>query len=90
MLPIPSWTLASDDSYTLNFAQPAKFADDGKINAWAKQSVYYANAKGIILGTSNEMFSPAANAARQEALTIAVRMAEKLKGEAVDYTKGEA
>jgi len=86
---IPGWTLASDDSYTLNFAQPAKFADDGKINAWAKQSVYYANAKGIILGTGNNMFSPAANAARQEALTIAVRMVEKLKGESVDYTKGE-
>ena len=86
---ITGWTLADDASYTLNFTQPTKFADDARISSWAKPSVYYANAKGIIAGTGNNRFSPADNAARQEAIVIAVRMVEKLKGEKVDYTKGE-
>ena len=87
---IPGWTLESDGNYKLNFTQPAKFADDAKINTWAKPSVYYANAKGVILGTGSNMFSPADNAARQEAVIIAVRMVEKLKGVMVDYTKSDS
>jgi len=46
-------------------------------------------ANGVINGTGNNMFSPTVTASRQEALIIAVRMVEKLKGKTVDYTKGE-
>ena len=46
------------------------------------------NAKGIINGVGANMFSPGDNAARQEALIIAVRMVEKLKGKTLDYTQG--
>jgi len=46
-------------------------------------------ANGVINGTGNNMFSPTVTASRQEALIIAVRMVEKLKGKTVDYTKVE-
>ena len=85
---IPGWTLAADNSYTLNFTQPAKFADDNKISEYAKTSVYFMNVKGVINGTGNNMFSPAVTATRQEALIIAVRMVDKLKGVTLDYTQG--
>ena len=83
---IPGWTLATDSSYTLNFTQPAKFADDGKISDYAKSSVYFMNAKGVINGTGNNMFSPTVTATRQEALIIAVRIIDNLKGRTLDYT----
>jgi len=85
---IPGWTLATDSSYTLNFTQPARFADDGNISGYAKASVYFMNAKGVINGTGNNMFSPAVTATRQEALIIAARMVDNLKGKALDYTGG--
>ncbi|MCL2463337.1 MAG: hypothetical protein FWF44_11775, partial [Defluviitaleaceae bacterium] len=44
---ISGWTLATDGNFTLNFTQPAKFADDAKISEWAKPSVYFAAANNI-------------------------------------------
>ena len=85
---IPGWTLATDSSYTLNFTQPTRFADDGKISDYAKSSVYFMNAKGVINGTGNNMFSPTVTASRQEALIIAARMVDNLKGKTLDYTQG--
>ena len=85
---IPGWTLAEDGNYALNFTQPAKFADDGNINDWAKPSVYYANAKGIISGTGGNMFSPADSATREQALAIAVRMVDNLKDKTLEYMQG--
>jgi hypothetical protein len=82
---IPGWTILTDSNYTLNFTQPSKFADDGSISDYARQSVYFMNAKGVINGTGNNNFSPTVTAARQEALIIAVRMVEKLKGVTLDY-----
>jgi len=86
---ISGWTLATDSNYTLNFTQPAKFADDGNISGYAKASVYFMNAKGVINGTGSNMFSPAVTATRQEALIIAARMVDNLKGKTVDYTKSD-
>ena len=82
---INGWTLANDNAYTLNFTQPAKFADDAKISDWAKPSVYYANANNIIAGTGNNMFSPADSATREQAIAIACRMVDNLKGKPIDY-----
>jgi len=95
---IDGWSFAADGSYTLNFTQPAKFADDDKISDWAKPSVYFMAANGIIAGTGSNMFSPRAvttaeqaanyaSATREQALVIAVRMIDKLKDKPLDYTE---
>ena len=84
------WTLATDNKYTLSYTKPALFSDDSKISTWAKDSVYFMAANGIITGTGNNMFTPRATtpaeeamnyatAAREQALTMAVRMVENLK-----------
>jgi len=65
------------------------FADDADISDWAKDSVYFMAANGIILGTGNNMFSPRAitteeqainyaSATREQAIIIALRMVQKL------------
>ena len=85
----PEWTFATDDAYTLSYTRPAPFADDANISAWAKDSVYFMAANGIILGVGNNMFAPRnmtsyddsigyANATREQALVIAVRMVANL------------
>jgi len=85
---IPGWTLATDGNYTLNFTQPSRFSDDGSISGYAKDSVYFMTAKGVINGTGNNMFSPGTVATREQAIIIAVRMVENLKGKTLDYTQG--
>ena len=85
-----SWTLATDSQFTLSYEKPAAFADDLKISDWAKDSVYFMAANNIINGIGNNMFAPSnttteeeatnyANATREQALLIAVRMVENLK-----------
>ena len=74
---------------TLSYTRPAPFADDAKISDWAKDSVYFMFANGIVSGTGNNLFSPRAttseeeannyaSATREQALLIAVRMVENL------------
>jgi D-alanyl-D-alanine dipeptidase len=86
---LPGWTLADDANFTLPYTKPAPFADDAKISDWAKDSVYFMAANGIINGTGSNNFSPRAttaaeeaqnyaSATREQALIIAVRMVEKL------------
>jgi len=87
---IPTWTFATDANYPLNFTWPSLFADDANISGWARESVYFMAANGIILGTGNNMFSPRATtteqqargyavATREQALIIALRMVENLE-----------
>ncbi len=87
---MPGWTLSDDGKFTLSYTKPAVFSDDNKISTWAKDSVYFMAANGIITGTGNNMFTPRATtpaeeamnyatAAREQALTMAVRMVENLK-----------
>ena len=94
---IPGWTLPTDGNFTINFTQPEKFADDDKISAYAKPSVYFMAANKIINGVGNNMFAPQnttpaetainyANATREQSLAIAVRIVENLKGKALDIS----
>lgn len=83
-------------TYTLNFVQPKPFSDDAKISDWAKPSVYFMVANGVITGMPNNIFAPRntttaetaihyADATREQALVIAVKMVENLKEKPLDY-----
>lgn len=75
------------------------FADDDKISDWAKESVYYMAANGIINGVSEDTFAPKYTtdeekesgygcATREQALLIAVRICDAFaKTEADDNTE---
>lgn len=87
---MPGWSYAGDAGYPLSFIQPALFADDAQISGWARESVYFMAANQIINGIGQNLFAPAnttsaqeaaryANATREQALAIAVRMVENLK-----------
>ena len=87
---IPGWTLEEDAAYPLSFTYPPLFADDANISAYARESVYFMAANNIINGISGNRFAPKnttsaeeaqgyANATREQALAIAVRMVENLK-----------
>ncbi len=87
---LPGWTLEADSQFTLPYEKPALFADDADISDWAKDSVYFMVANGIINGVGENKFAPKnvtseeeatgyANATREQALIIAVRMVENLK-----------
>jgi hypothetical protein len=86
---MPGWTSETDLQFPLSFVRPAPFADDAKISDWAKDSVYFMFANGIISGMGNNIFGPRAttpaeqaqnyaSATREQALIIAVGMVEKL------------
>ena len=75
---MPDWTLATDSRFPLGYNMPAAFADDAKIAAYAKDSVYFMNANGIITGATATTFAPGNQATREQALIIAVRMVQNL------------
>lgn len=87
---LPGWTIDTDSQFTLPYTMPAPFADDSDISGWAQDSVYFMAANGIINGIPGNKFAPKnmtsaqeaegyANATREQALAIAVRMVENLK-----------
>lgn len=86
---IDGWTPETDSQFTLSYEKPALFEDDEDISDWAKESVYFMAANGIINGVGNNKFVPKnitaeeraqgyASATREQALLIAVRMIENL------------
>ncbi len=86
---MPGWTLPNDKAFPLSYVMPKPFADDAKISDYARESVYFMAANGIIKGMENNCFAPQnitpydqdigyANATREQALLIAVRMVENL------------
>ena len=90
---IDGWTLEKDADFNATFKSmfkmPSPFADDANISAWAKDSVYFMNANGIVNGVGDNKFAPkavtsaeqAANyavATREAALAMAVRMVKNL------------
>lgn len=88
-LNLPGWTLATDSQFVLDYSDVKPFADDQYISGYAKPSVYFMVKNGVIKGTSETTFSPRnltpyeeaigyANASREQALIMAVRMFQKL------------
>ena len=84
------WSFATDANFPLSYTRPAPFADDANISGWAKDSVYFMAANGIIQGIGNNRFAPKnmspyeesvnyANATREQAIIIAYRMVENMK-----------
>jgi len=87
---IPGWSFANDSEGLLQFAWQARFADDGEISSWARESVYFMAANGIIRGIGDNRFAPRnitaeqeargyATATREQAIAIALRMVEALR-----------
>ena len=82
---IRGWSFETDYKFNLRYEMPEPFDDDAFISGWARDSVYFMAANGIILGTGSNMFSPRATtsaeqaigyaaATREQALVIALRM----------------
>ena len=66
---------------------PELFADDGIISGWAKDSVNFMAANGIVNGLGDDRFGPKLvqsgeetlnNAAREQALLMSVRTVNNL------------
>jgi hypothetical protein len=92
---IPGWTLADDPEFPLAYEMPAPFADDAAISDWARDSVYFMASHGVIAGiglntfapkntTSAETASGYANATREQALAISLRVVNKLGAAATE------
>lgn len=86
---VQDWALENDSKFAFSYTMPPKFADDAKISDWAKPSVYFMAAHGIISGVGSNNFAPKAttsaeqatnyaSATREQALAISVRMTENL------------
>ncbi|WP_186667823.1 S8 family serine peptidase [Sporosarcina sp. BP05] len=67
-----------DKTKLTNLDTPANFKDHGSIGAFAIDSVYKANALGVILG-NNGQFNPKNNATRAEAAVMLYRALDKLE-----------
>ena len=90
---IDGWEMSKDGAFAevFNgmFTMPPLFADDAVISDWAKPSVYFMAANGIINGVGENLFAPRATtdaetamgyaqATREQALAIATRMVRNL------------
>ena len=53
------------------------FADDASISAWAKESVYLAQALGLVQGVGDNAFDPQATATRAAVAAIMARLLDK-------------
>ena len=58
---------------TCDMADLSRYSDEGQIASWAKTSMEWAVANGIITGTSETTLSPKGNAQRCQAVTMLVR-----------------
>jgi len=85
---ISEWSFETDSDHPLAYIRPAPFADDADISGWARDSVYFMTANGIILGVGYNVFAPRAVtsmqeaagyalATREQAILLTLRMVEK-------------
>ena len=86
------WSLSND--YALDYNSSGRFADYDDIRPYARESVEYMAANGVITGMGNNMFVPAGTLTKEQAIAIAVRMSDKLdtspqKGETVEKPSEE-
>lgn len=88
-LALDGWTLEKDSQYILDSTVSRLFTDDGKISGWARSSVYFMAGNNIIEGFEDGSFRPRnttdaetavkyANATREQAIIVAVRMYKNL------------
>lgn len=56
-----------------------EFADSGDISDWAKEAIEKAVKSGIMLGRDNNIFAPKATVTRAEAVTVVLRILEKME-----------
>ena len=90
------WTLATDGDYAeafrALFTMPEAFTDDADISSWARDSVYFMAYNGILKGMEGYTFQPRAvtpeqqasgyaQATREHAILIAVRLVKNLKAD---------
>ena len=79
---LEGWTLSADSQFPLNYTAPAPFADDAQISGWARESVYFMAAHGVITGVGSNRFAPTGmDASREQALVISVRALQELNGQ---------
>ena len=76
-LKLEGWTLETDGSFKeafkALFEMPALFADDELISSWARDSVYFMYANGIVKGVGNNCFAPKLVSSGEETLNFATR-----------------
>lgn len=88
-LELEGWSLATDGNYRLDATGVPPFADDRDISDYAKDSVYFMVKNGVIKGVNATTFAPRnvtsaqqavgyANATREQAIILAIRMFQKL------------
>jgi len=86
---LDGWTIGTDNQYTLEYTADKVFADDADISEYAKPSVYFMVANGVIKGLTETTFGPRnttsaqdaqnyANATREQAMVMAVRSFKNL------------
>mgnify|MGYP002869701406 CR=1 FL=1 len=75
---ISGWTIERDSKYSLTSDNFSRYADNSDISDWAWNSVYFMSLKGVIYGVGNNRFAPKQTAYREQALIIALRMANNL------------
>jgi hypothetical protein len=57
----------------------SKFADDDKVESWARDGVYYCSKAKIVSGVGNNRFDPDGNATREMAVIVCTRAYEFYK-----------
>ena len=73
---MPGWTLATDADFPFTFTWPPLFSDDSQMSPWARESIYFMAANGIMDGMGGNQFQPKTNASREQAILIALRLVE--------------
>lgn len=60
-------------------AQMTPFTDNGQVEFWARDGVYYCASVGIVGGVGNNMFNPDGTATREQAVLVCTRSYELYK-----------
>lgn len=70
------WSLKND--YELEYNSTGRFGDYDEIRPYARESVAFLYANGVISGVGGNMFAPEGTLTKEQAIAIAVRMLDKL------------
>ncbi len=73
------WSLEGDgeyDKYSLDYSGVTPYSDDGEVDGYAYPSVYFLTKRGVLGGMGDGRFAPLENCSREQAVAMAMRMAE--------------